>query len=184
MDYSEQNSSLKKEKHMVALKWILVIGIVVVLNLFFNFSLKLIYDAPKYEDYCKMEQINIAPKTQQACVDQGGRWSENNYPIEKGSEVMGYCDVDFTCRQEFSDMNSVYNRNVFMVLVALGIASVVAGMFITVSSVSLGLSLGGVLSFVIASMRYWSDMDEYLRVIVLAIALFALIWVGVKKLKD
>ena len=66
----------------------------------------------------------------------------------------------------------------------LGVASLVAGIFISATSVSIGLSLGGVLSLIIGSIRYWSDMDDILRVIMLGVALLALIWVGIKKLKD
>src|SRR3989344_3623857 len=132
MENFNQSQAIKKERHQNALKWILVVGILVVLNLFFNFATKLVYDAPKYEDFCTPKQINIAPENQEACIAEGGGWNENTYPkIERPtSEPLGYCDIDFTCRQEFSDSNSVYNRNVFIILVILGIASVVSGMFI------------------------------------------------------
>jgi predicted membrane metal-binding protein len=79
----------------------------------------------------------------------------------------------------------VYNRNVFVTLVILGVLSLVAGFFIRKSaSVSLGLSLGGVLALVVASVRYWSDMNDYLRVAVLAVALVILVILGIKKIKD
>jgi hypothetical protein len=187
-----QTAQVKKEKHVTALKWILVVGLIVVLNLFFNFAIQLVYDQPEYIDFCEEKQVKVQPQTQEECLAEGGAWTEDPY-YEKERAVtpalepivrQGYCDADFTCRQEFDDARSVYNRNVFVVLAILGVASILAGIFITVSSVSLGLSLGGVLSLIIASIRYWSDMDEILRVIILAVALIALIWVGIKKLRD
>ena len=49
--------------------------------------------------------------------------------------------------------------------------------------VSLGLSLAGILSLIIGSMRYWSAMDDYLRVVILGLALAALIYIGIKKFR-
>lgn len=169
------------------LKWALILSIVVVLNLFFNFAIATVYDNPQYDDFCgaSREQVVVSPSNQNQCVEAGGQWSTNVKPLPAG-EPAGWCDVDFTCRQDFEEANSVYNRNVFMVLVVLGLASLLIGTYVVSagSAVALGLSLGGFLSFVIASMRYWSDMDEYLRVIVLGLALVLLIWLGIKKFKD
>jgi hypothetical protein len=46
---------------------------------------------------------------------------------------------------------------------------------------ALAFSWGGVLSLFIASLRYWSDANNILKVIILAIALGSLIWTAVKK---
>ena len=35
------------------LKWALVIGIIIVLNLFFHFATRLVYKIPEYEDFCQ-----------------------------------------------------------------------------------------------------------------------------------
>ena len=177
---------VKKEKHFNVLKWILVLGIIVVLNLFFSFAIKLVYDSPEYTDFCTEKQVRVQPNTQEECTVEGGQWSEYDIrdPKLAEGEATGYCNTDFTCRQEFDDERSVYNRNVFVILVILGVTSLVAGIFVSAASVSIGLSLGGVLSLIIGSIRYWSDMDDILRVIMLGVALLTLIWVGIKKLKD
>ena len=52
------------------------------------------------------------------------------------------------------------------------------------SVVSLGFSLGGVLALIIGAIRYWSNMQDVLRVVVLAVALAALVWIGIKKIKE
>ncbi len=170
------------------LKWVLIGSIVVVLNLFFNFAIDTVYNAPEYDKFCVVKQVTIQPDTEAKCVAEGGAWTANmEKPINASTPVMkGWCDTNFTCGKEFNAANSVYNRNVFIALVVLGLLSLGVGMFVTAtgSAVSLGLSLGGLLSFIIASMRYWSDMDEYLRVIVLGIALVLLIGVGIKKFKE
>ncbi|PIP86601.1 hypothetical protein COV42_00290 [Candidatus Campbellbacteria bacterium CG11_big_fil_rev_8_21_14_0_20_44_21] len=191
---NQTNREIKKEKHRNALKWILVLGIVIVLNLFFSVTIRLFYDAPEYETFCPFEKYNAKIiETEEECAALGGRWSEENfranYPrvtvnIEKDLQRTVYCDAAYSCGREFEDANSLYRRNIFIIMVILGVSSIAAGIFISVSSVSLGLSLGGVLSLIIGSMGYWSDMNDLLRVVVMATALIALIWVGIKKLRD
>lgn len=176
------------------LKWSLTIGIVIVLNLFFNYALSLVYKNPKYEVFCpNTSPVVIIPDNQKACVDAGGQWTNNNnynakpIPTEITQPVQppGYCDQQFTCRNNFEAAQKVYDRNVFISLVILGAICVAIGNFFTGNMlVSTALSLAGVLSFIIASMRYWSSADDLIKVIILAIALAILVWVAVKKFRD
>jgi hypothetical protein len=65
------------------------------------------------------------------------------------------------------------------------VISIILGFFLTaVSAVSSGLLFGGLISIFIGNIRYWSSMNEYLRIVVLAVALAALIWIGYRRLKD
>lgn len=176
-------------KNLHVLKWVLVVAIVVVLNLFFNFAIKLAYDAPEWDKFCPQQQVTITPDTQDKCVAAGGAWTENVAPVKPvtvgETQPRGWCDPNFTCQKNYQAALDVYNRNVFIVLVVAGLISLVIGFFLSnISAVSLGLSLGGVLSFIIGTIRYWSNMDDYLRVIILGLALAALIWLGVKKIRD
>ena len=175
-------------------KWSLIIGIVIVLNLFFNYALSLIYKNPTYEAFCPTQQVNEAVDTQKACVDRGGQWNANNQYIEpKGTTPVingvtipaGYCNLQFTCQNNYNTAQKVYDRNVFITLVILGAICVAIGTFLTGNIlISIALSLAGVLSFIIASMRYWSSADDLIKVIILAIALAILIWVAIKKFKN
>jgi len=181
-------------KNLPILKWALIVGIVVVLNLFFNYAISLIYKMPQWDKYCPQQQVTVPPKTQAECVSKGGAWTEGGdvaikgnvtVPTPAGDRIVGWCDVNFTCNKEFNDAQKLYTRNVFIALVVLGVVSLVVGFFFSeITAVSLGLSFGGVLSFIIGSIRYWSDMDDYFRVIILGLALIELIWLGVKKIKD
>lgn len=181
-----QNSELKKYSPIT--KWSLVIGIVIVINLFFNYAISLIYDAPKYEDYCKPEQVIEAVTTKDACVAKGGQWDENYYgkPVVVGETVSpGYCNLQFTCQNEFEADRQVYERNVFVTLVVLGIILVVVSFILSFNSVlSISASLGGILSVIIASVRYWAEADNWLRVIILFIALVVLIYLAVRRFKN
>ncbi len=176
------------ETQSKVLKWALIIGIVVVLNLFFNYALSLIYKAPDYEASFPQPQVIPSINTKEDCLDVGGQWNENYYgqpmPVET-KIVKGYCDPNFTKQQEFNTAQKVYNRNVFITLVLLGAISVAIGSFLKGNIViGMALSLGGVLSFIIASVRYWNSADKFVKVAILAIALAILVWVAVKKFKD
>lgn len=171
------------------LKWALIIGIVVVLNLFLNYSISLFYKEPDYNNYFPQQQVVEPITTKEACLAVGGQWNENTnvmpkgiYPTPTSPQINNsYCDPNFTKQQEFSNAQKVYQRNVFIMLVVLGVISLLLGAFIPNEIITLGLSWGGVLSLIIASMRYWSTADNVVRVIILAFALGALIWLAVKK---
>ncbi len=174
------------------LKWALIIGIVIVLNMFFNYALSLVYKNPKFEAFCPIQQINVLVDNQEQCVSLGGQWNPNiqtNIQPTPVSAVkilpQGYCDQQFTCRNNFDAAQKVYDRNVFITLVILGAICVAVGNFLAGNMlVSIALSLAGVLSFIIASMRYWGSADDLIKVIILAIALAILIWVAVRKFKN
>ena len=178
-------------KNLPILKWILIVSIVIVLNLFFSFATRLVYHEPLWEKYCPQEQVTIQPNNQKECVAKSGAWHDQGYPIPvydyptKAIPPTGYCDLNFTCQKEFNTAHELYNRNVFVILVVLGFISLVLGFFLAqTAAVSLGLSFGGVLSLIIGSVRYWSEMNDYLRVIILAAALAVLLWLGIKKFKE
>ncbi len=175
------------ENKSKVLRWSVILGIIIVLNLFFNYALSLVYKEPDYQVFCPNSQV-VEPTTSRGeCLAKGGQWSENMGPKSVPGQpvVEGYCDQQFTCRNNFETAQKTYNKNVFVTLVVLGVLSVVAGAYLK-GNMLLGqaLSLGGVLSFVIASIRYWSSADNLLKVIILAVALVLLIWVAVKKFRD
>ncbi|MFA6585594.1 MAG: hypothetical protein WCS86_00305 [Candidatus Paceibacterota bacterium] len=171
------------------LKWALIIGIVVVLNLFFNYTISLFYKEPDYNTFFPQQQVVEPITNKDACLKVGGQWIESpvykdgkTVPVPAGSpQVMSYCNPDFTKQQEFSDAQKVYQRNIFIILVVLGVLSLVLGVFLANEIITLGLSWGGVLSLVIASMRYWSTADNLIKVLILGFALAALVWLAVRK---
>ncbi len=167
------------------LRWSLIIGIVIVLNMFFNYALSLIYKQPEFNVYCPNTAQIIEANTKDSCVVKGGQWNENTAYAPQKFDSSGYCDLQFTCRQNFDSAQKVYDRNVFITLVILGALCVLLGNYLK-SNLVLGqsLSLAGVFSFIIASMRYWSSADNLIKVLILLIALIILIWVAIKKFKN
>jgi hypothetical protein len=188
-----QMASTPKAKSNWAIKWALILGITIVLNLFFSYGISLIYKTPTFEGFCPIEVTSQTYTDKVMCTKAGGQWTENTYPapIDKSGvtnpvQVNGYCNATYTCSQHFDTAQSLYNRNVFIILVILGILSLAFGAFIAARSsvVSLGFSLGGVVALIIGAIRYWSNMQDVLRVVVLAVALAALVWIGIKKIQE
>jgi len=194
---NNNTNSTSQPKSKKALKWVLIFGIALVVNLFFNYAIAVFYDEPEWSEFCEDKQVRIIPETQDDCLFVGGQWTEDRFiqkTIPRAGEVAvpvieedqkGFCNPNYTCGQNYQDSRTFYERNVFVMLVVIGVGLIVGSFFVAgFEAVALGLSFGGVLSLIIGTMRYWSNMDDYLRVIVLGLALAALIWLGVKKFKD
>jgi len=168
------------------LKWALTVGIIVILNLFFAVAIQTVYPEPKYENFCEARQVNEVYEDETSCVASGGQWNEFAKPLpEEKPQREGYCNLDFTCSMEYQDAREGYAQNVFVTLVVLGALSILAGYFVRMSpAVSAGLSYGGVLTFIIASIRYWETAGDIVRLSIVGLALIALIAIGVKKFKE
>ncbi len=186
----ENISEIKPEpkKHPRVLALSLIIAITIVTNLFFNYSLSLIYSAPDYQNFCPDDVYNRVYDNKDMCIANGGLWSEQVAPVLESkssapvkTEVTGYCDARYLCQKKFNSASDVYNRNVFIVLVAIGVLMISLGTFIGISLLSVAFSWSGVLSIVIASMRYWGSAGSFARVLILAAVLGALIWLAIKK---
>jgi hypothetical protein len=158
----------------------LALALVIVINIFFNVGLDTFYPAPDYDEFCgDWERTDVwAIEDQEVCISNGGIWN-----IEEG---YAYCEEPFVdCWDKYQIARAPYDRNSFIVLTVLGTATLLTGMFAVMPmAVSNGLLYGGTLSVLIGTMRYWSNMDDYLRFIVSGIALIILVLVGIKKLKD
>lgn len=169
----------------------LALSIIVVLNLVFNLGLSTFYKAPDVDNFCGEETRQIYT-TKDSCNAVGGEWIES-FPEEADSprvlndstNFTPRCNAKATCYAEHETARDLYNRNIFIALVILGVISLGVGFFaISVKAVSAGFLFGGFISLLVASIRYWSGMNEYLRFIILVILLAGLIFLGYKRLKD
>lgn len=166
-------------------RWSLVIGIIITLNLFFNYAITLVYKAPEYDAYFTRPQVVEQITTREACVGVGGQWTEDSAyktPENTNPKITGYCDPDYTKRLQYDEARKIYEKNVFITLVVLGVITLILGILFPMQAVlAPAFSWGGVLSLIIASVRYWSMADNLLKVIILAVALGALIFVAIRK---
>ena len=141
----------------------LSIAIAIILALFVNVGIATFYDSPDYEECYFPRPVPVDGQFEQPIKEEQTDSKE--------------------CRDRNNDLRSVYNRNAFIILVITGTVSLVFGLYLGVSSVASGFLFGGILNLFIGVTRFWSDMDEYLRFIILGITLVVLIWIGYKKLK-
>ena len=176
----ETNINIPKQSSFVKIS--IIVAIVIVMNMFFNYAVSLVYKEPVMDSFIKPTQVVEVIVTKDKCIGVGGQWSENATPSEKGkTEVQGYCNENYTKQLNYDSARKVYEKKVFITLVVLGILSLIAAGFISISILSIAFAWGGVLALVIASVRYWSQADNLAKVVILALALGILIWLAVKK---
>ena len=161
----------------------LALGIVILLNLFVWTGIRTFYKGPDRNDYCIDYRIPIV--TEQDCISANGQWKKTQVEPSSPKPVQeGYCSDKPTCFTLYEEAIKPYNRNVFIIYVILGLVSLLIGFLIKVDSVSAGLNFGAIILFVTGTIRYWSEMQEYLRFIITGFALALLIYFGYKKIKD
>jgi uncharacterized membrane protein len=80
------------------------------------------------------------------------------------------------------DQHALY---AFVIMVGLGVIALIVG-FIPIGSsiVSSGLSYGGVLAFIIASMQYWGSAGNWIRLLISTVGLVALLYIGWRRFRD
>ncbi len=171
-------------------RWAVVIGIVVVLNVFYAVLVNLALPAPEYETYCPTTQVQQAYDTQESCLAVGGQWTatpaaEKAAATPTNPRASGYCDPQYTCRQKLTADSDLHARNAFIAYVVLGVLALIAGILpIGSSIVSSGLSYGGVLTLIIGSVEYWGSAGNWMRLAISLVALLALLFIGIKRFRD
>lgn len=175
-------------QHPKFVRWALMLGIVIILNIFFTVIVALAYPAPDYNTYCP--QVNVTATDATSCDAQGGAW--NTYSPAPASDISnpkavnGYCDMYAKCQKPFQAAVDQHALYAFVIMVGLGIIALVIGLFIPIGSsiVSSGLSYGGVLAFIIGSVEYWGSAGNWIRLAISAVGLIALLYIGWRRFRD
>lgn len=171
-------------------KNLLSVAIAIILVLFIAYGINTFYKSPKYDDFCSEDLYKQQAYSEEECLALGGKWDQRTtrpIKVEADSDATtteGWCDVQYTCREEYDDAREVYNRDVFFISLVAGlIALIVGGIVLKIESVSIGIMGGGILTIIYGTIRYWGDMSDVYRFIILGVVLGVLIWMGYKKLK-
>ena len=161
-------------------KWLIVIGIAIILSLFVGYGINLFLKEPQYDKYCDsfygpkyVPDGKTDPGANQTLCNQteGARWE------------MTYCNFTYECNKKYNDALEFYNKNVFFISVAIGIILLIASMFVVKQeAVSTGLLGGSILLIIYGVVRYWYHAADWLRFAILGIALATLIWVAYTKM--
>ena len=188
-DMNQVKNNVKDTKHPKFVRWALLLGIIVVLNIFFVVVQQIVFPVPSFTKYCPRPDVKAVSKSM--CDKQSGVWSEyptpnkDVYGTETPNKVSGYCDYYTKCQASYENVRKEQHLYSFMLMTVLGTIALVIGLVpIGASIVSSGISYGGVLALVIGSMQYWGDAGSWLRLGISAIALALLIWVGIRRFRD
>jgi len=170
----------------------LAVAIAIILVFFIGFGIATFYKEPQYNDFCDEFEGRPYPfpiKRGDSCTffepdqeikDQCKNFGDVTPKYDQNGCVESYyCE---TCNKEFRDIRENYNRNVFIVATGLGIIILIIGFALKIPSVSSGLMGGGILTLIYGTIRYWSDLPDAGRFIILGLTLAILIWLGYKKI--
>lgn len=136
------------------------------------------YDSPQYGDFCGEFKTAEVINNSEQCEAIGGQWNTNIGP-RLVSGVEGYCDRDFTCRQELEDAREKYSRTLFLITLPLGIVVIAVGALIFgLEAVGAGLMGGGVGIILWGVGGFWRFADDWLKFLLSIVGLFILIWLA------
>jgi uncharacterized protein (DUF983 family) len=116
---------------------------------------------------------------QTKCYNDGGqpRFVQDN----NGCEVYDKCDY---CSRDFNDAQQSYNRNIFFILMPIGLVIVIIGIYLTVEYIGAALMFAGLITMFYATIRYFSNMSKILRALVILVELLIIMWIGYKKIGE
>lgn len=165
---------------------ILGIAIAIIFFLFVAYAIEAFYDKPDLEEYCEEFKTAEQIESEQQCELVGGKWfefSSPRTPTEGEPIITGNCDRDFTCRQEWQLDLRVRDRNIFFIATIIGLITVIVAVLLKKEVVSSGLMASGVFLIIYGTVRYWGDLSDVLRTLMLGLALAILIWLGYRKIE-
>lgn len=158
-----------------------VIGIAIILMTIFVavYGINTFYSSPEYEDFCDEIKPVKTINDSVACESIGGKWTPQDIRCITTPCVQGYCDNDFTCREEYEIAREVYSRNLFLITLPLGIIIIVLGTLIfKLEAVGAGLMGGGVGIVLWGVGGFWNFADDWLKFLLSLAGLLILIWLA------
>jgi len=173
----------------------MILAITVLLPLFVGLFTDAVYQQPKYENYCNNTYYDYpkaipATPTPVTCTDVYANPEVQKCNTDKGTPEFNYdsnnCQVFKSCNYcnvGYTDASQKYNRNIFFVLLPVGLIVVILGLYLLVDYLGAGLMFAGLIIMFYATMRYFSDMSKVLRALVILIELLVIMWIGYKKIE-
>jgi hypothetical protein len=186
---------------MADVRRIIVIFVIAILfTIFINVAIEAFYPQPDYETYCTPErsprpmfakepsstscpEVLVPQDVSDACMAEKGS-VEFKYD-SKGCPTEAYCN---TCYIDLELANERYNLIVFIVCAIAGLGALITGLYLPQQRnpinewVGSGFLLGGILTILVGTIRYFGDMGRYTRPIVILIELVLVIYLAYKKL--
>lgn len=160
---------------------ILAIAIALISLFFFVYAIQIVYPEVKYNNFCNNSVHAMPSNNKVDCLSAGGKWIS----YQKGNsnvKASGYCDSNYYCMKNYETARKSYDRNVFFTSLVVGVIVFVGAFFLALESVSAGLMGGAIMLIFYGTVRYWGELSDIWRTLMLGIVLVVLIWLGYKKL--
>ena len=130
------------------------------------------------------EETGQCEINQASCEQQGGDWVFEEIRCITAPCPQGYCDFYKKCQDEYETARDKYRLTVFIISVIVGIITLSLGIILGLPSVSSGLMVGGTFLTFYGTAVYWTNLNNWLRALIMGIVLIILIWLGYKKLQN
>ncbi|MDP3734246.1 MAG: hypothetical protein Q8R37_03375 [Nanoarchaeota archaeon] len=162
-------------------KVIVAIAIALIFALFIGYGIEVFNPTPKYDKFCPQRIYEARDET--SCTEAGGVWQEDTSVAAPKPVPAGYCNQPKECYEDFDQAAAKHDKMVFIIAVIFGLAGIVTGIILQKETVGVGLLIGGILTILYGTIRYWQHANSTLKFILLGIVLAVLIWIGYKKLE-
>ena len=175
----------------------LTVGVAVLFTLFIVFLIDAIYEVPKYENYCSQSYYPPQPMNVGIinCTSTYNETLTTKCYKEKGEvrskvdangcETESYCDY---CSKSLNEDMNKYNKNIFYISALVGIIAILVGLYLpkTIDAIASGFIFGGILILLQGTIRVFafSELNKFVKVIILGIELILLVYLGYKQLKE
>ncbi len=178
---------------------ILMIAIAIIFVFFVHYGIQTFYAEPKYEQFCNNSYyankpyiampepanysickaaIDAVKDKELQCGKDGGMMQYEQ--DDRGCQIPTTCDY---CNKYYNDAMQKYNKQVFIFAGILGLIAVLVGaIVISLESVGSGIMAGGVITIIYGTLRYWGDLPDVGRFLILGLVLIILVWIGYKQL--
>jgi len=172
---------------MINIKNIVLGMAIIVLTMFVTiYGINTFYERPEYKDFCGEFKTAEIINDQDRCEEIGGQWADYNTGDVRrealnGELLKGFCDRDYTCRQNYDSAMEKYSKNIFLIALPLGILIIFLGAYLfSLEAVGAGLMGGGVGTLIYGSGGYWRYADDRLKFVLSLVGLVALIFFAYK----
>ena len=178
----------------------LVIGIAIIIltALAIGYGIVMFYDAPEYEDFCieeiRVPTARVAVETvcPSVCIEMYDL-EENECDFDEcGSgcgadgittfETLEECNTalfEKGCYDEYDLAREIYQRNIFLIALPIGIALIIVGIAVFgLEVVGAGLAGGGIIIILWGITGYWRYGSDLLKFSLSLIGLVAVIWLA------
>jgi len=176
---NHEANKMAKQNFIITALVTLILTVVIVSIV--NVGMSLFYERPEYSDFCgEIKFLDIIEDREQ-CESIGGKWDpESVRPVgirDGETMTLGYCDRDFTCRQEYEEEEKAYNQVRFYVFVSIGLVLALIGLFVTIPLVQyISLLSGLILIGEGIVFNFQNKIAVFITLIVVLILIIFAVW--------